>query len=290
MSGSTPEGRRYYKSKKSRPNPREQWIAVPVPDSGIPREWIDSARERIKDNPRPQSSTLRFYELAGMAFCGCCGRQMARTAAKNNAGTRFFYYRCMKRFSEGKETCQNGRSHSAPKTEAAVWEKIYADMTSPQALREDLERIIELKRREMRGDPESEARAWHRKLSETEAMRSGYQEQAARGLMTLDELAARLSELEETRQRAARELEAARNRAGELEQLEWEKEELLEHYEAIAPEALRNLTPEQRHRFYGFLRLKVHLPPDGPPVLEFSGMPAEELFVSSCETESGCRS
>jgi hypothetical protein len=136
----------------------------------------------------------------------------------------------------------------------------------------------------MRGDPEREAKAWHRKRSETEAMRSGYQEQAARGLMTLDELAGRLSELEETRQRAARELEAARNRAGELEQLERDKEELLRHYEAISPEALDNLTPEQRHHFYGVLGLKAYLPPEGPAELEFSGMPAEDYFVSHSET------
>jgi site-specific DNA recombinase len=39
-SESTPEGRRYRKSKRSRWNLREAWVAVPVPDSGIPREWI----------------------------------------------------------------------------------------------------------------------------------------------------------------------------------------------------------------------------------------------------------
>jgi len=115
----------------SRWNPEEQWIAVPVPDSGIPREWIDAARERIRDNARPQSSGLRFYELAGMAYCGCCGRQMARTTTKNNAGSRFFYYRCMRRWSDSKEACANGRSHSAPKTEAEVWNKVRAYLMSP---------------------------------------------------------------------------------------------------------------------------------------------------------------
>ena len=289
-SESTPEGRRYRKQKRTRWNPEEQWIAVPVPDSGIPREWIDAARENIKGNARPQSSGLRFYELAGMAYCGCCGRQMARTTTKNNAGSRCFYYRCMRRWSDSKEACINSRSHSAPKTEAEVWEKVRAYMMSPETLREDLERAIELRRAEMRGDPEREARAWLQKLSEADNLRAGYQEQAARGLMTLDELAARLKDLEEQRKRTRRELDAARNRAGELEQLEKDNEELLEHYEAISPEALDNLTPEQRHRFYGFLKLKVHLPPEGPASLEFSGMPAEDFFVSQCETELGCRS
>jgi hypothetical protein len=163
-------------------------------------------------------------------------------------------------------------------------------MTSPETLRQDLERAIELRRAEMHGDPEREVRAWLEKLSEADNLRAGYQEQAARGLMTLDELAARLKDLEEQRKTARRELDAARNRAGELEELERDKEELLEHYEAISPEALDNLTPEQRHHFYGFLRLKAWLPPEGPVELEFSGMPAEDFFVSNSETESGCRS
>jgi len=292
VSESTPggAGRRYSKKKRSVENPPEAWIAVPVPDSGIPREWVDAARESIRHNRRPQSSGLRFYQLAGMAFCGSCGRQMARTAVKNNAGTRFFYYRCMKRWSEGKDTCENSKSHSATKTEATVWEKIYAHMTSPKTLREDLERAIELKRQEMRADPEREARAWLEKLSETDSLRAGFQEQAARGLMTLDELAAKLSELEETRKTARAEWEAARNRAGELEQLERDKEELLEHYEAISPEALAALAPEQRHRFYGILRLKAWLNPDKSIDLELSGAPIGDFFVSNNETESGCHS
>ena len=28
-------------------NPKEDWIAVPVPDSGIPKEWIESARKIV---------------------------------------------------------------------------------------------------------------------------------------------------------------------------------------------------------------------------------------------------
>ena len=138
----------------------------------------------------------------------------------------------------------------------------------------------------MRGDPEREVKTWLEKLSEADNLRAGYQEQAARGLMTLDELAARLKDLEEQHKTARRELVGARNRAGELEQLERDKEELLEHYEGISPEVLDNLTPEQRHRFYGFLRLKVRLPSEGPAELEFCGVSPEDFFVSHVETES----
>ncbi len=283
----TPEGRRYSKKKRSVETPPETWIAVPVPDSGIPREWVDAAREAIKHNRRPQSGNLRFYELAGTAYCGTCGRQMARTTTKNNAGTRFFYYRCMKRLTDGKDACDNSKSHSAPKTEAAVWEQVRAHMTEPDRLRQDLERMIELKRQEMRGDPGRDTRAWLQKLADTDELRAGYQEQTARGLMNMDELAAKLSELEKTRQTARAELDVAKGRAGELEQLERDKDALLESYEAVSPERLDALTPEERNHLYGILRLRARLHADKSIDLELSGVP---LVVSNGETESVSRS
>jgi len=57
--------------------PREEWVAVPVPDPGFPREWVDAAREAIKDNRRPPSSNRRFWELSGsLLYSGCCGHVM----------------------------------------------------------------------------------------------------------------------------------------------------------------------------------------------------------------------
>jgi hypothetical protein len=38
---------------------------VPVPESGIPREWVDAAREAIKDNQRQSANGDRFWELSG---------------------------------------------------------------------------------------------------------------------------------------------------------------------------------------------------------------------------------
>lgn len=53
-------GKTYRKKRKVTPKPREEWIAVPVSDSGIPREWVDAAREEIKDNRRSPSTSGRF--------------------------------------------------------------------------------------------------------------------------------------------------------------------------------------------------------------------------------------
>lgn len=51
--------------KKSVPVPREEWIGVPVPDPGIPRERVLAAREAIKNNKRVSNCGRRFWELTG---------------------------------------------------------------------------------------------------------------------------------------------------------------------------------------------------------------------------------
>ncbi len=67
------DGRRYRQRTITTEKPRAEWIAVPVPDSGIPREWVDAAREAVKHNRRPSPAGLRFWELSGgLFFCGGC--------------------------------------------------------------------------------------------------------------------------------------------------------------------------------------------------------------------------
>jgi site-specific DNA recombinase len=42
-------GERYYRHvTKTTEKDKSEWIAVPVPDSGIPREWVDAAREAVR--------------------------------------------------------------------------------------------------------------------------------------------------------------------------------------------------------------------------------------------------
>ena len=55
-----PEGRIYRNKFSTVPKPMSEWIAVPVPDSGIPREVVDRARAAIRDNRRTSSSKRRF--------------------------------------------------------------------------------------------------------------------------------------------------------------------------------------------------------------------------------------
>jgi hypothetical protein len=58
-----------------------------------------------------------------------------------------------------------------------------------------------------------------------------------------------------------------------------DRDVLLEHYAAIAPEALDSLIPEERHRLYKLLRITVIVQPD--TTIEVSGVFGEGLSVSN---------
>jgi hypothetical protein len=117
------------------------------------------------------------------------------------------------------------------------------------------------------------------KLAEVDSERRSYIKLAVRGTITDLELDEALGELEETRATAERELAALRNQQEALEALELDRAVLLEHYSAIAPEALNSLIPEERHRLYKLLRITVIVQPD--ITLEVSGVFGEGLSVSN---------
>jgi len=257
-----PNGERSYrKAKRSTWNPKDKWIAVPVPDAGIPHQLVDAARQNLRGKltRRPSMAALRFWELSGgILHCGGCGRALSSVPVSSKGKPRRFYYRCPTRAVNGLEAYQMRTNYRAEKIEAQVWETVSGILTHPEQLRADLEEMIDRERQSnLQGDPELERKAWIDKLAETDRMRSSYQEQAAKGLMTLDELAARLRELEGTRRTAERELAILKNRRESIERLEQDKDLLLDHYAGMAPVALNSLTPEERHQVYKILRLKV---------------------------------
>lgn len=67
-------GTRYRRRSTYTPKPPEEWVAVPVPASGIPTAWMDAARGVLEKNSRPSRNGGRFWELSGgIARCAACG-------------------------------------------------------------------------------------------------------------------------------------------------------------------------------------------------------------------------
>jgi hypothetical protein len=126
----------------------------------------------------------------------------------------------------------------------------------------------------MRGDPDQEAASWLEKLSEVEQERRGYLRFAAKGHMTDEELDEALAELEEIRMMAEDELAIIRGRKEILEELERDRDALLESYAEMTPEGLDALTPEERRQVYGMLRLRVEVAADG--TMEAQGILSED--------------
>jgi chromosome segregation ATPase len=205
-----------------------------------------------------------------------------RTSVSQKRGSvrRYFYYHCNKRHHEA-AACPNRRNYRADKVEPQVWEFVSDLLKEPERLRGGLQKMIERKREAMRGDPDQEAKAWADKLAEVERMRARFQDMTAGGLIEFDELRTKLTALEETREAARKELEALEGRREELAELERDCDAVMTHYAAMVPEYLDTLVPEERHRVYKLLKLRVELYPDGTP--EVSGVWVEVPEV--CKTE-----
>jgi hypothetical protein len=89
-----------------------------------------------------------------------------------------YYYRCRQRWHKGKDACQYHKIHLANKLETHVWELISELLKDPQQLRADLDRMIELERSSMRGDPDREQKARLSRVAEADRKRARHQEMA----------------------------------------------------------------------------------------------------------------
>lgn len=284
-----PDGSRQYRRRqKAVDRPREEWIAVPVPDSGVPREVADAARKAINENTRFSSAGHRFWELSGgVLFCGECGRRMTvHRRRKTPPRSGFYnYYRCPTRQFKGKQMCHNQKLLNAEKIEEEVWGFVSSLMQEPERLREGLDAMIEERRKAMRGDPEQEAQTWLRKLEEVDLKRRRAQDLAIQGLLDPDELRATLAELKETRQTAERELEALKGCREQIEQLGRDRDAVMETYAGRVPAALAVVTPEKRNQVYRVLRLRVSVGTDGTPAVSGEFVIPQDTSPDVCSIE-----
>jgi site-specific DNA recombinase len=283
------DGERHYRRRaKHAPKPPSEWIAVPVPDPGVPREWVDMAREAVAHNKRTSKNGGRFWELSGgILRCASCGWSMSTTTVKTrgSSGKPNHYYRCQKQLSRV-EGCENCKTHRADMVEPRVWEFVSGLLKDPERLHAGLQAMIERERDGLRRNPNREAKAWAEKLADTDRKRACFQDMAAEGLIDFDELRAKLVALDETRDTAHRELAALEARREQLAELERKRDTLMERYAGMMPEALEALLPEERHRVYTLLKLRVNLSTDR--ALEVSGALGD--FGDVCEMETISRS
>jgi tetratricopeptide (TPR) repeat protein len=213
----------------------------------------------MSSHARNYRRSSRAWELAGgVLFCAACGRRMSFANIKRRSGNRTAYYRCQGHRKNGhKEGCPNARHYRAVELEEQVWRFVHDLLTDPERMRVGLDAMIEEKRKALRGGPGEEANFWLDKIADIDRQRTRAQDLAVEGLLSPDELRAKLAALEETLTAAKRELEALKSRKEEVEELERDRDALLESYAGMVPEGLEEFGPEERRWVYKLIRLNV---------------------------------
>jgi site-specific DNA recombinase len=238
------------------PNPEEDWIAVPVPDSGIPKEWIESARKILRQNVKPADKGRRPWELKGHLFCECGVRMTSHVTGGKGGKHVYYYYLCSRRLHNGKDACTHARYHKAEELEHRVERVILDLIRRPEIMLEHVEREIETQKAEV-ADSAAHRAMWQEQLQKIERKRSGFQDMAAEGLLTFAELRTKLDALEREADRARKEFASLSEPQRAIQELEVIPV-TVEQYIAELPEIIRS-DPEHKSAHLKEIYRKLNL-------------------------------
>ncbi len=276
-------GKRRVKGPASGPRtyrkvPREQWLAVPVPDAGIPRGWADAARQSIEANPTPnfhrEDVRTRQHELnGGVAVCGECGRALSTSSSVMKSG-KYWYYSCPGARLRGGEIrtrrCSHKQMHPASQLEEAVAGYVDTELlTDAETLEAHLEEAISAERGRItpRGDA-AWADSLAAKIAEVDAERERIVGLYARGGLSDEEFdrhAATIAERKKAAKQGLAEIQGATSRITEMERA---KRAVLEMFGTGLMIGIRLFPPRIRRAVYGLLGLRVEVHPDRTLTIE----------------------
>src|SRR5829696_913393 len=247
-------GKRYVTRTAVTTKDRNDWIAVPVP-AYLPRELVEQARLMIQ--PRTgleRKHQARQWELKGILRCSCGQNMITNTSRyKDNA---YHYYRCKRASAYGPDACPQ-RMIRIEQVEPLVRDFVFGVLSDPDTIQRGLDSLIQRETEEVREDTDLEVNTLAEKLSQKAHLRRAYQDQQAAGLMTLEELAATLEELEDTRKVLEAELASLERSQKKPKELERDRAVVVASLVASIPEALDNLSGEEINTVYRKLRLRL---------------------------------
>lgn len=206
------------KRRMFRENPREEWVAVPIPESGVPQARVRQARERIEGNRVPSGAGRRFWELSGGILLCKCGRRMATHTAPRKSGQSFYYVCGLRRSNH--ETCEHGaKYHRAEDIEARLRAFTIWLLQNPDTMREQVNKQLDVERAALATSGRAVAGV-QKKLDEIKHERDGMISLAARGLIDDEDLKRQLSALDERRDILSEELARVVDHTGRQKRLE----------------------------------------------------------------------
>src|SRR5215208_6010163 len=248
------QGKRYVIRTSVRTRDEKDWIAVPVP-AYLPRELVDQARLMVESRTGlERKHQARQWELKGVLRCSCGQNMITNTSYHKREA--YHYYRSKRASAYGPDACPQ-RMIRIDRVEPLLRNFVFGALSEPDTIQRGLNALIERETEEVREDSTFLAETLSEKLSQNAQARRAYQDQQAAGLMTLEELAARLEELEHTRKVLEAELVALEGTRQKAEELREDRDTALASLAASIPEALDDLTGEEINTVYRKLRLRV---------------------------------
>ena len=212
----------YYEDNRKRraftTTPRSERVAVPVPDLGVPRGYVEEARRRIRDNRAPSNAGRRFWELSGGILLCKCGRRMATHTVKRKEGRGFYYVCGLRRSNHDK--CEHGaKYHPAEQIEGRVRAFVQWLLRNPETMRARVMEQVAEERRALKA-PEREIRRYKEQLTSLGRKRSGHLDQQAEGIITMAELREKLDAIDADRKAIERELGRFEGRERHVKELD----------------------------------------------------------------------
>jgi site-specific DNA recombinase len=188
------QGRTTPRASKTVDRPRAEWTEIAVP-AIVSAETFERAARRLEDNKRFAARNSKVpCLLQGLAACATCGYAYYRTSTRTTK-KKIYYYRCLGsddyRYPGGR-VCAN-KPVRADYLDALVWDHITSLLADPQLIRTEIDRRLEAART---ADPVARQRKRLQiALAKATAAISSMIEALAEGLITIDELRARMPNL-----------------------------------------------------------------------------------------------
>jgi site-specific DNA recombinase len=248
------QGKRYVTRTSVRTRDEKDWIAVPVP-AYLPRKLVNQVPLMIESRTGlEREHQARQWELKGVLRCSC-GQNMITNSSRYK-GKAYHYYRCKRASAYGPDACPQ-RMIRIDWVEPLLRDFVFGVLSDPDTIQRGLDSLIQRETEELRDDFGLEVKTLAERLSQNTQLRRDYQDQQAEGLMTLEELAARLEELEDTRKALEAELASLERSQQKAEELEKDRDTVVASLAASIPEALDNLSSEEINTVYRKLRLRL---------------------------------
>lgn len=288
----------FKKSRRVKEKPRGEWIAVPVPYSGVPGSHVEKARGAMTNNERVSHAGRRVWELSGgIARCPECGHALIAVTNRRKGREKpgeppkySYYYACGTRRRKGEGYCSYGRTPNADATEAEVWRMVKETLEDSESFRTGLDAHLKVREAEAKRRAEStekRVRVLAEVIRVADSTRAKDQEMYRAGLLTLEELRASLLRHQDSREEAAQALRVSEGGLEEVRALRRDRDAVMKTYERLAPGRIKNLPREKRRAVYNALGVTCYPPRSKSEPLRVS---FAALSTGRKGEDSGCQS